>query len=242
MALLSSLTNPIRRLAYRQAEGSPLALCPVRVVPMTLQHPLFWHRLVQPLINDQYVKAAADVPQDAYAGVRADVGWNWPLNYALAGTSNRMRRGAERAVAWCIVADVAEGPIPIGMITAVPAYASPYPNDDAKRGFVWYLSNAPTEHYNKVGCPPLLRVAYMLVDIAIQTRLDVGADASIFLHADPAGGDKLTELYEGKCGMTRLRHFKRISAVREVTPGEYFAMENDPALAFCARFDESRGV
>lgn len=242
MALLSRLSNPIRRLLYRPPAGLPPALCPVRIVPMTLQHALYWHRHVQPLINDQYVKARENVTQDTFAGVRADVGWRWPLNYALAGCFNRLRRGTERAVAWCIVAEAQEGLVPVGMITAVPAYASPYPDDEAKLGFVWYLSNAPTEHYSKVGLPPLLGVAYTLLDIAIQTRLDVGADGSIFLHADPAGGDKLIEFYEDKCRMTRLRHSKRISLVREVTPGEYFAMGNDQALAFCARFNEYRGA
>jgi hypothetical protein len=64
--------------------------------------------------------------------------------------------------------------------------------------------------------------------------------ASIFLHADPAGGERLVQFYSDNCGMTRLWHQKRISLVREVRPGEYFAMGNDQALSFCTRFDSLR--
>ncbi|XUW93147.1 hypothetical protein OH764_33785 (plasmid) [Burkholderia sp. M6-3] len=240
MTVRASLANPIRRLKYDGAE--PDVFCPVKAVPMTLGHAWYWHRHVQPLVNDQYVSATAgNVRLDPHAGVRADVGWNWPLYYAMAGTTNRLKQGAERAVAWTIVAEVSEGWVPVGMLTSVPAYASPYPGDHSKLAFVWYLSNAPREHLDRVGLPPLLGVAYMLVDVAIQTRLDLGGDASIFLHADPAGGEKLVEFYERKCRMARLWNEKRISLVRKVEPGQYFAMANEQARDFCARFDKYRG-
>jgi hypothetical protein len=147
---------------------------------------------------------------------------------------------AERAVAFCILAQTGRERTPIGMLTAVPAYASPYPGDTAKLGFVWYLSAAPAEHYAARGLRRVSGVAYALLDIAIQTRLDLGESAAIFLHADPAGGEQLIAFYVDKCGMTRLWDNKPISLVRQVRAGEYLAMTHAQAMQFAARFDSFR--
>jgi hypothetical protein len=103
-----------------------------------------------------------------------------------------------------------------------------------------YQTRPPSEHFLAKGMPPVLGVAYTLLDTVIQSRLDFCQDAFIFLHADPAGGPKLISFYADKCGMTRLWHEKKISAVREIVPGEYFAMRHDEAVKFCARFDAFR--
>lgn len=236
------LRHPIRWLPCADIAEQDVEAA-IDVVPMTWQSAWYWHRRVQPLIDQHYVKEADRRPEDVYAGVRADVGWRWPAYYALAAAWNRARPAAapaERAVAWCVMAATDLGPIPVGMLTAVPAYASPHLGDEAKLGFVWYLSNAPAEHYQVSGLPQMFDVAYALLDIAIQSRLDFGEDAAIFLHADPAGGPKLIGFYEVKCGMTRLWHEKRLSPVRTVVPGEYFVMTAEQATTFCARFDEQR--
>ncbi|KVD05526.1 hypothetical protein WI77_27005 [Burkholderia ubonensis] len=216
----------------------------VAVVPMTAEHVRYWHDHVQPIIDSQYEQAGSPRETgDSYAGVRADVGWNWHVNFALAKWWNALRPAADltrRAVAWCLSVVGEEGQVPIGMLTAVPAYASPFVGDDGKLGFVWYLSDAPAEHYVAVGMHRVTRVASALLDIAIQTRLELMGDASIFLHADPRGGGKLLTFYEDKCGMTRLWDEKRISLVRSVKAGQYFAMVHEQALQFAARFDPLR--
>lgn len=238
------LSHPIRWLPCQSAAAEPNLQCAIEIVPMTLRHAFYWHRYVQPLIDLHYVRDTDRRPgEDIFAGVRADVGWSWPTYLALARIWNCRRWGAsplERHVAWCVMARAEEGRIPIGMLTAVPAYASPYPSEDAKLGFVWFLSDSPAEHYQINGLPRMFGVAYTLLDIAVQSRLDLGQDAAIFLHADPAGGPKLTAFYEAKCGMTRLWHEKRLSAVRSVIPGEYFAMTAEQATQFCGRFDPLR--
>lgn len=155
----------------------------------------------------------------------------------------RPTAGSERhAVAWCLLARSERKDLPIGMLTAVPAYASPYPNEDNDLGFVWYLSDAPIELYAQRQIPQASGVASALLDIAIQTRLDLLGDAAIFLHADPAGGAKLIRYYEDKCLMTRLWHDKRISPVRSIKAGEYFAMTHDQAMRFAKKFDRLRIV
>ncbi|RDU97624.1 hypothetical protein DWV00_17250 [Trinickia dinghuensis] len=214
---------------------------------MTWEHVDFWHDHVQPIIQNHYVKwedgANGPVPG---IGIRADVGWNWHFYFWLAKRWNTVRpvaRRDRRAVAWCLVVLGEDGKqLPIGMLTAVPAYASPYVDDDSELGFVWYLSDAPTEHYLQRGMPRVSGVASALLDITIQSRLDFVSDAAIFLHADPAGGTKLLEFYEDKCGMSRIWHDKRISSVRSVKAGEYFAMTDAKARTFASKFDPQRGL
>jgi hypothetical protein len=210
---------------------------------MTLGDALYWNRKVQPLINDQYVRSTTPTNKqgDPFVGLRADVGWNWPFVYSLAAVFNRTRKSPERARAWLVAARVVEGLVPIGMLTEVPAYASPHEHDPtAKLGFVWYLSNAPTEHYRNVGLPSIRNVAYVLLDVAIQSRLQSCGDAAIFLHADPAGGEKLVTFYGEKCGMTRLWSDKQLSPLRKMIPGEYFAFEHEKALLFAKFLDPLR--
>lgn len=237
------LNRPVRWLSCGGTNDTGVQAA-IDVVPMTWQSAWYWHRQVQPLIDKHYIREQDRRPgKDVFAGVRADVRWRWPTYFALAAGWNRARPGAapaERAVAWCVTAATEDGPIPIGMLTAVPAYASPYLGEHAKLGFVWFLSDAPAEHYQLNGLPKMFGVAYTLLDIAVQSRLDLGEDASIFLHADPAGGPKLIAFYETKCRMTRLWHEKRLSAVRSIVPGEYFAMTAEQANEFCARFDALR--
>lgn len=231
----------VKRLPYVSDKAS--VACPIEIRPMTLGDAFYWHSAVQPLINDQYIKLSTRGYRrgDPMAGLRADVGWNWPLVYSLAATFNWGRPPAERARAWLVAAKVVEGLVPIGMLTEVAVYASPYQDDETKKlGFVWYLSNAPMEHYRKVGLSPLRNVGYVLLDVAIQSRLQSSGDGAIFLHADPAGGDKLSTFYGEKCGMTRLWSEKRLSPFRKMIPGEYFAFTHEEALSFAKRLDPLR--
>ncbi|VWD46854.1 hypothetical protein BCO18175_07309 [Burkholderia contaminans] len=212
---------------------------------MTWEHVDFWHDHVQPIIQNHYVKWKEGTGGAPTTGVRADVDWNWHYYFWLAKWWNAVRptaRRDQRAVAWCLVVLGDDGKqLPIGMLTAVPAYASPYRGDESELGFVWYLSDAPTEHYLQRGIPRVSGVASSLLDTAIQSRLDLVKDAATFLHADPGGGKKLLEFYEDKCGMDPVQEDKRISLVRSVTAGQYFAMTHAKALTFAAKFDPLRG-
>ncbi|MBY4870750.1 hypothetical protein K6W76_30355 [Burkholderia anthina] len=237
------MTNPIRRLPFSGTAGK--STCEVAAVPMTWEHVDFWHENVQPKIDGQYIKAnELEFGADPRTEIRADVGWNWSIYFWLAKRWNTVRPHAgpeQRAVAWCLVALDGQGmQLPIGMLTAVPAYASPFPNDNAELGFVWYLSDAPMEHYVHRKMPRVSSVAQALLDIAIQTRLELINSAAIFLHADPAGGTKLLKFYKDKCGMVCLQEDKRISLVRSVRAGQYFALTHAQGEAFAGKFDPLR--
>lgn len=185
----SSLKHPIRWLQCPTLAEPDLEAA-IEVVPMTLPLAWSWHRRVQPLINQHYVKETDRQPEDVNAGVRADVDWCWPAYYTLAAGWNRARPGAapaERAVAWCVMATTDQGPIPVGMLTSVPAYASPHLDDNGKLGFVWLLSGAPAEH--------LFDVLFRALNIAGDVRSEIDRERALEMLSavllDPERSDQV---------------------------------------------------
>src|SRR5437763_11400400 len=96
------LEHPIRFLPVGE-ETEDLDDVQVRVVPMTYELASQWHAQVQPLIDANFVHAA-------HAGgakrVRADVGWDWPKQWLLAGLHTGLLGALHGpALAMCLVID-----------------------------------------------------------------------------------------------------------------------------------------
>ncbi|WP_322070605.1 hypothetical protein [Paraburkholderia bannensis] len=251
--LLSELKHPIKSLPFKALLDDGAGSYQIGIRPMITADVHYWNRHVQPLIKAQYDEWPASVPLDCLrhtdvdvGAIRADVHWDWERIFLLAKCHNFLRPLAdvrERAHAWCLELAGADGGVPVGLLTAVPVYASPILGDGSKLGFVWYLADAPTEFYVTMRLDPVAGVARALIDTAIQMRLDLGVDASVFLHADPKGGRKLIEFYGGRCGMKRVDKPKRyISPFRRGMPGEYFYLDDEAGRAFCAAHDARRAA
>jgi hypothetical protein len=234
------LKRPIRRLPYKGKLGDPEGAYPVEVVDMDDTMVRRWHEHVQPLIDAQYRPWS---PGSDERWVRADVHWNWWKIRAYAGCHNFAARWpgnqSGKAVACCLTLAGEEADwVPVGMLTVVPRFRCTVDGANRDRSFVWYLSDAPEEHYRKLRIEPMQGVARALIDTALQARIDLGFDAAALLHAAPEGGGKLQKFYEKACGMTRVvGGSERISALRAMRPGEYFKMDGRAAQAFCSRHD-----
>ncbi|QBQ98136.1 hypothetical protein [Paraburkholderia pallida] len=250
---LNTLKRPLKSLPTFGSQDSRTGSCLINIRQMASADVRYWNRHVQPLIKALYDEWPASVPVDwlhpagiDLGAIRADVGWDWERIFLLAKCHNYLRplsSAREQAHAWCLELSDTNGGIPIGLLTAVPAYGSPVQGDRSKMGFVWYLADAPAEFYVTMRLDPVAGVARALVDTAIQMRLDLDDDAAVFLHADPKGGRKLIEFYGERCGMTRIRNPKRyISPCRRPMPGEYFYMDDQAGRRFCATHDDRRLV
>ena len=201
-----------------------------------------WHHTVQPLIDTKYRHAAEGVADQM---VRADVGWKWVqwLNLAKLHNFTRLAGSHGPALAMCLVVDTGtSGQFPIGMLTTVPQLNCVVSESRRKRGFCWFLADAPRAVYEKLNVPAAKNVALALLDSGIQATLDVGQDGTFLLHAAPEGGVKLTRFYQDKVGMQRLpvaepaitRVFRRGGS------NEYFHFDDVQAQFFCDRFRDYR--
>jgi hypothetical protein len=248
---LNTLKRPLRSLPFYGSLNGRTGSCLINIRHMAAADVRYWNRHVQPLIKAQYDEWPASVPVDwlhpagmDLGAIRADVDWDWERIFLLAKCHNYLRplsSAREQAHAWCLELSGTGGGVPIGLLTAVPAYGSPVQGDPSKMGFVWYLADAPAEFYVTMRLDPVAGVARALIDTAIQMRLDLDDDAAVFLHADPKGGRKLIEFYGERCGMTRIDNPKRyISPFRRAVPDEYFYLDDQAGRRFCATHDDRR--
>lgn len=259
--MLAQLTRPIRKLPYYAAAAQPAGTYPVVVVPLEQWHVDYWHAVVQPQIDAHYQWAPTPVTKGLRARsrsraktfqtkpIRADVKWNWRriMIYAKLFGFSAPPTPSPLGIAygWCLALDFQNGAlphVPIGLLTLVPEFECTVQHQNRPRGFVWYLSDAPAEHYAQLQVDRVIGVAATLLDMSIQTRTDLGLDRCTILHADPHGGDGLLNFYTGKCNMIQLPRGQGISPMRPRwrNDGRYFSMDNATALAFCARFDSNR--
>jgi hypothetical protein len=235
----------MRRLSRAAIIGqsSPTA-APINIVEMTQPLISIWRGYVQVWIDSQYVPWQTGADLDS---VRADIGWNWFQIYSLAYLHNVMRKlpgnQSGAAIAWCIViVDESGREFPIGMLTVVPKFHCNVGGEVRERVFTWYLSDAPSEVYERVlQIDPIRGVARALIDTAIQSGFDMGADGTLLLRADPKGGPKLVNFYSGKCNMTQLSSTNPpVSTARRQYSGQYFLMDSVTAIAFCKKNDIHR--
>jgi hypothetical protein len=240
---IARLTHPVRRVPFATEPNAPPGYYPVEIVAMDESLVDTWHSTVQPRIDAQY----GTWPEERDPRfIRADVHWNWRHNLRLAQLHNFATRvpgnRSGKSVAWSLVlTDAGAKRFPIGMLTVVPDFNCTVEGVSGSRSFVWYLSDAPAECYHDLGIRPARGVAKVLIDTALQTRLEMGLDGASLLHADPRGGEKLLKFYETGCGMLRVDDTgERISIFRPMRPGEYFRMEDAEARLFCSKLDSNR--
>ncbi|UGQ47825.1 hypothetical protein [Massilia endophytica] len=237
----AALKRPIKTLPFAEA-GTEDVLVEVR--RMTWDHVNVWHSLVQPIINANFRHWHSGIaPGDA----RADVGWDWGFNYALALLHNAATyvpgNASGPALAMAVTVATVEGrEIPIGMLTVVPQFQSTVERQAAQRSFAWYLADAPKAFYTDVlGAVPVKGVASALLDCAVQSGFDAGGSGDTLLHADPHGGEKLQEFYVQRCGMRQVGIDNGpISLFRRRHTDQYFHMDAPTASGFSQRFDARR--
>lgn len=238
-----ALTNTIRSLPSRGAETAVEDVL-IEVKAMRWEHVNLWHSEIQPLIDTNYRHWQPGIaPQD----VRADVGWDWSKIYALALLHNTVRyipgnkSGPAQAFAM-VIRNENDDEIPVGMVTVVPRFSCSLQGVVGERTFAWYFADAPTSFYTKVlGVGPLVGVAAALLDTAIQSGLNMRANGSILLHADPNGGNRLADFYLQRCKMTQLSmDSPPISAFRRKNIDQYFFLSAAGAAEFCKQFDVRR--
>lgn len=208
---------------------------------MTPELAVFWQNNCQPLIDNNYHRAAEGVPWER---TRADVGWNWYDNWTMAALHSIwcQRRGTGDALALCMVLDShAQRDIPIGMLTVVPRFFTDALGERRLRTFAWYLADAPREYFESLGRQTVKGIARTLVDCALQAGYDDGQDGTLLLHADPNGGRKLTEFYRDRLKMTQLPpNSPRVSALRFAKSEEHFHWDAAESGRFCAASDPLR--
>lgn len=240
----AALNTPVKSMPFAAAALNGDMNIKVKIVYMTIDLALRWHRIVQPLINRHYTTASASATGQR---TRADVGWDWRLIFSLskiyaAGSFAQPRSGPSVALAM-VVDTGATGWFPIGMLTMVPRLHTNALGLQRDRGFGWFLADAPSEAYVGVlKCPKVREVASALLDCGIQASKDSGQDGSFLLHADPSGGDRLKDFYRVNCRMTQLPpNGPPVTLVfRRGKTDEYFHFDASQAAAFCQRFDPRR--
>jgi hypothetical protein len=215
----------------------------VKVVPMKLQHVLFWHAHVQPMINQLYKTAASG---DRDENIRADVGWDWRTNFVLMKLHNSASHfpgnasGAAHGLAVVVEAKSGEE-VPVGMLNVVPRFDTTVQGTRRARTFAWYLSDAPAEFYDALKVLPLRLMAKALLDTALQAGWSEQMDGEFLLHADPAGGEKLRRFYSNKCKMRPLQPATTpISPLRRRSAEGYFHFTAAESKAFSVQFDSFR--
>lgn len=235
------LQRPISSLLASDATGKPFQV-KITVVPMTKALARQWHETVQPLVNRNYSHEGSSSKK-----TRADVGWRWPAHLKLVAIHNFLTQmpgnSSEKGKAMCVVVSKGEQKFPIGMLSLVPKLNCNVEGVQRQRAFTWYLSDAPSEAYEQLlGQPAVRGVAKALIDCTIQAALDEGDDGELLLHADPKGGRKLIEFYQGSCKMNRLSPANgSITAIwRRGRPDEYFHFNGADAQAFSALYDARR--
>jgi hypothetical protein len=237
-----SLANPICWIPIRNDKRS----FPVAIEPLDGMLIQFWNKTVQPCIDSNY--QSDGVTSGPQLPVRADVGWNWWKIWALVVSHNfsinlPAAKNHSNAIGWAIVMNLDGQRVPVGLLTVVPNFLCNVGTGISGRSFAWYLSNAPGEFFDLLQVPHLTGIAEVLIDAAVQSRLDIVNEGSTLLHADPGGGARLKQFYELRCGMSPLIGAQaRISIFRPAKPGEYFTFDDKAARGFCRRYDARRRV
>lgn len=238
-----ALQNPIRRLGVVPPQAGSLTgyVTDVRIVHMTPHLALFWQNHCQSIIDSQYKRWGMS---GSSRPIRADVGWKWYDIWTLAALHSALcrRRGTGRALALCMLLDShAQNDIPIGMLTVVPRFFTDALGVRRLRTFAWYLADAPVEYFNTLGRQPVKGIARALVDCAVQAGYDDGQDGTLLLHADPNGGQKLTDFYANRLKMTQLpSSAPRVSTLRWANSEEHFHWDAAQASQFCTALNQLR--
>lgn len=186
----------------------------VKVSDMSVDDAEYWEANVQPEIR----RIAQLELSEGRPLTRSDYRWPWhqmrralPVAQAMVGRRCRFLT--------IFLQDASGNAVPAAMLALIERY--PWPLQRAKRfrfrfGFVnestftWFLSSAPRSALRGLGItktPSLIRV---LIDTALVTSVTLELRGRMWLHAAPAGGDRLLETYLKKCKLRRVKLGTRI--------------------------------
>jgi hypothetical protein len=70
--------------------------------------------------------------------------------------------------------------------------------------FTWFLTSAPSEALTTLSVPDPPSLGRILIDTALVTSLALGLEGQMWLHAAPAGGERLAHFYGTICHMSAL--------------------------------------
>lgn len=167
----------------------------------------YWHRSIQP---------------DATTLGGPDAGWDWPGMRRWLPVVEFAR--GRRAPAFTVWAQAQDGQaVPIAMTLLSEGYAALH--DAAKRSvYLWFMAAAPEEAMRRHGLPIVPRLGRVLVDIAVTHSHNCGYGGCIGLHAAPAGGQKLFDMYRN-VGLSLLSGSAALPGYLRNNDGRYFYLD-----------------
>jgi len=193
---------------YAPERGGPGSL-PIKIALMSQADADFWHRFVQP---------------DVASLNGADAKWNWSSMRRWLPVVELAR--GRRAPAYTVWAEGANNAaVPIAMTLLSEGYSALH--DGSKRSiYVWFMAAAPEPTLLRYGVPMVPKLGRVLVDIAVTHSHNCGYGGCIGLHAAPAGGQKLLDIY-GVMGLMPLPAAAGMPAYLRINDGRYFYL-NEP--------------
>ena len=162
-----------------------LFLSRLKVVLMTLDHAVFWDRVIQPRILRM--------------SDRADRFWSWTFFRTILVLSQQARGRQGIGLVTMLRADNGKA-IPAAMSMLIDPYfdfgsAPAWSRDSA---FVWFLASAPAEILVSLGVSDPPSLGRVCLDNALVYSVNAGLLGKIGLHCAAAGGQRLFDFYEDK--------------------------------------------
>ena len=181
---------------------------PIKVGLMSQADADYWHKYVQPDIRNL---AASGAP---------DAQWNWSSMRRWLPLVELLR--SRRAPAFTVWAEGSNNrAVPISMILLSEGYSAL--DDDSKQCvYIWFMGAAPEATMRqRFGMQIIPKLGRVLIDIAVTQSHNLGYGGRIGLHAAPAGGQKLVDMYRN-FGLNLLPSSARLPAYIRSNDGRYF--------------------
>lgn len=204
----------------------------IHVSKMTLDHVMWWHSKIQPVIDD--------MPS------RSDKYWNWILIAATSNLSGKFL--ARKPVGFTIGMEIGDLFVPCAMIQLIGKF--PYFIDRLKKSvFVWYLAVAPDDallslekvSLNRNQLPK--RLGSISLDIATTYAMNHNRKGRTSLHAAKEGGAELLSWYSSQ-GMKILPDKEKLHfGFRRIfipSDGRYCYFDEEGAIKEIKEFDPYR--
>lgn len=212
--------NFVKRLPVEGQE----TFAPVVIREMGKAGAVAWHALIQPEVKQLR---------------RVDENWHWPAIYASHFFLERMWQRASRNVSLyqLLVPGHRNRAIPAASMLLSEGY--PFlPHGRVDSVFLWYVASAPPSVLQRLGFAPRLRMTLLaMLDTAIQRSHELGYEGRVSLHAAPAGGVKLFQLYRDMARMRQIAPKYAFSGVTRNNDGRYFAVDSHLAQVLCHSLD-----
>jgi hypothetical protein len=160
-------------------------LIPIKVVLMTLDHAVYWDRVIQPRIRA--------------TGGRADRLWLWTFFRTVLVLAQQVQGRRAIGLVTMLRADNGSA-VPAAMTLLIDPYfdLGSSPSRSVNSTFVWFLASAPSEVLGELGVsePPSLGTACL--DNALVYSKNNGWLGKIGLHCAVEGGQRLFEFYKNR--------------------------------------------